>query len=207
MPHSHPSPDSAHSGELNTADDVDVAALQTVTRNLVESVASIEISRRTVATPCRDWDLTALIDHITGGNWFTVAILAGEQAEVAMTATLERFGDESVTGEAAVQSLKEQLVAFLRPEVLDRTWNHLAGDLSGRQILRLRLHDLIVHSWDVEEALRPGATLPAALLRWGLDELLSDDSLTAQHFGLVNVPVLHQAPADGSTAYLEAFGR
>lgn len=191
---------------MNTADDVDVDALETVTRNLAASVASIALNQWSLATPCSDWNLTALIDHITGGNWFTVAILSGERAEDAMTATMERFGDRSVSSEAAIQSLNDQVVAFLRPEVLDRAWNHVAGDLSGRQILRLRLHDLIVHSWDVEDTLRPGATLPDDLLQWGLDELVHDDSLTAQHFDLVNVPVL-RSPNDGPTSYLEAFGR
>lgn len=192
---------------MSATDDVDVAALETVTRNLAASVASIGFNQWSLATPCSDWDLTALIDHITGGNWFTVAILAGARAEDAMTATMERFGDGSASKEASIQSLKDQVVAFLRPEVLDQTWNHVAGDISGRQVLRLRLHDLIVHSWDVEEALRPGATLPDDLLRWGHDELGLDDSLTAQHFDLVNVPPMLRSPDDGSSAYLGVFGR
>jgi uncharacterized protein (TIGR03086 family) len=191
---------------MRTADDVDVAALHTVTEKLVESVTSIEINQWTLSTPCSDWNLTALIDHITGGNWFTVAILAGERAEDAMTAARERFGGRPASPDTAIESLENQVVALLRPGALDRTWNHVAGDLSGRQILRLRLHDLIVHSWDVDEALRPGATLPAGLVQWGLAELVRSDSLTTEHFGLVNVQVL-RSPNEGSTAYLEVFGR
>jgi len=191
---------------MRTADDVDVAALHTVTEKLVESVTSIEINQWTLSTPCSDWNLTALIDHITGGNWFTVAILAAERAEDAMTAGRERFGGRSASPDTAIESLENQVVALLRPGALDRTWNHVAGDLSGRQILRLRLHDLIVHSWDVDEALRPGSTLPAGLVQWGLDELARSDSLTTEHFGLVNVQVL-RSPTEGSTAYLKVFGR
>lgn len=191
---------------MNTADDVDVPALHMVTRTLVESVTSVEIDQWTLATPCSDWDVRALVDHLTGGNWFTVAILAGARAEDAMAATVERFGGGSATSEAAVQALEDQVAAFLRPEALDRTWHHVVGDLSGRQILRLRLHDLIVHSWDIEEALHPGATLPGDLVRWGLDELVHDESSTARHFDLVAVPG-PRSPDDEATTYLEIFGR
>lgn len=118
-----------------------------------------------LSTPCSDWDVSALTDHITGGNWFTTAILTGARADDAKTATMTRFGDSSASGDAVIKSIEEQIAAFLRPEVIDRTWNHVAGDISGREILRLRLHDLIVHSWDVEEALRPGSALPDELAR------------------------------------------
>lgn len=106
------------------------------------------------------------MDHITGGNWFTIRILAGHQADDAMSATMKQFGDEPATNEEAIQSAKDQVAAFHQPRALEQTWNHVAGDLSGRQILRLRLHDLIVHSWDIEETLRPPANVPDDLVRW-----------------------------------------
>jgi len=189
-----------------TDEDDDVSALQAVTRNLMESVASIEIEQWTLATPCSDWDLTALVDHVTGGNWFTVAILAGDRAEDAMRATMERFGGGSATSEAVIRSLENQVAAFLEPGALDRTWSHMAGSLVGRQILRLRLHDLIVHSWDIEVTLRPGAALSDGLVRWGLDELAHDESLTAGHFEVVHRPGLRSAE-DKASGYREVFGR
>ncbi len=186
--------------------DTDLAALDTVTANLADLLASIQEHHGALATPCSDWDLTALVDHVAGGNWFTVAILSGDRAEDAMSATIEKFGGNSVSIAAAVGSLKDQLDAFHRPEVLDRTWNHVAGDLSGRQILRLRLHDLIVHRWDVEETLRPGADLDGGLVRWGLDDLAREGSLAAEHFDLVDSASAALAD-DGAAAYLRLSGR
>lgn len=191
---------------MSTIDDPDLAALQIATTSLSGAVTSIRLNQWTSPTPCSGWDLTALVDHITGGNWFTVAVLAGELSEDAMAATMERFGEGSATSEAAILSLRDQIAAFHRPEVLDRIWNHVAGDISGRQILRLRIHDLAVHSWDVEEALRPGASLPDDLVRWGLEELAHDDTLTVRHFDLTDRRLL-RSPHDNLAAYLEAFGR
>ena len=147
---------------MATADDVERAALGAVTRKLVESIRALRSDQWRVATPCSDWDLTALIDHVTGGNWFTVAVLGGASAEDAMATTMDRFGAGSAAGEAAVRSLEDQAVAFLQPDALSRTWAHVVGDLSRRQILRLRLHDLIVHSWDLDEAPRPAGSPPGA---------------------------------------------
>mgnify|MGYP003137035436 CR=1 FL=1 len=190
---------------MDTTGDPDIDALHSVTTRLVDAVASIEPDQWILAAPCTDWDLTALIDHITGGNWFTVAILAGQTSVDAMSSAHEMFAGGSATSDAAIQSLHDQSRAFLDPEALLRIWSHVAGDLGGRQILRLRLHDLIVHSWDVQESLRPGATLPDDLVRWGLEELGAEDSLTADHFGLDVGPV--RGSTGPSRAYLQVFGR
>ena len=191
---------------MDTMSDVDLTVLRTVTRNLTMSAASIEVNQRGLSTPCNNWDLAALVDHIAGGNWFTAAVLAGARAENAMSATMERFGTGSASNETAIESLEVQATAFLRPRVLERTWNHVAGELSGRAILRLRLHDLIVHSWDVEETLRPGYALPDDLVRWGLDELAHDDSLSAQHFDL-DITSVGRSASERSARYLDLFGR
>lgn len=191
---------------MDPTDDFDIDTLHSVTGKLTDAIASIEPGKWVSATPCSGWNLTALVDHITGGNWFTVAILAGETSENAMTNAREKFAGGSAGRDAAIRSLHDQLRAFLRPEVVDQTWDHIAGTLSGREILRLRLHDLIVHSWDVAESLHPGTTLPDSLFRWGLDELAADDSLTAQHFDLTVQPRSHST-SEGSSVYLGVFGR
>lgn len=191
---------------MNDVDDVDLVALTSVTSILAASVSSIESDQWRSATPCAEWTVTALIDHITGGNWFTLAVLAGKQAKDAIAATVRLFGDTSATCEVAVQSLKDQAYAFCRPRVLDQTWNHIAGDISGRQILRLRLHDLIVHSWDVQETLPPGAALASDLVQWGFDHLCREDPLAVKHFQLAS-PAAARLPSDGAAGYLRLFGR
>lgn len=190
-----------------TGQDPDLHALQTVTGNLVDFVASIAIDEWDSTTPCSDWNLSALVDHVTGGNWFTLMAVAGMGAGEAMTETVARFDDVPVTNETAIQSLKDQEAAFQQTKVFDRVWNHIAGDLSGRQILRLRLHDLIVHSWDLEQSLRREAPLDVSLVRWGLDDLAREDSLAAEHFGSGDSAPAGLDNADPTHRYLRVFGR
>ncbi|MGI9615084.1 MAG: maleylpyruvate isomerase N-terminal domain-containing protein [Acidimicrobiales bacterium] len=196
-------------GRLTTSSDVDLAALGSLSSRLAGVLGTIEDRHWAMATPCADWDFVALVDHVTGGNWFTSQILDGRSAEDAMNNTIELFGDTNATKEQAVSSVSGQLSAFRQAGALERTCHHAAGDLTGRQVLRLRLHDLIVHSWDIDHTLDPPASIPTDLVRWGLDELADNDSLTSKHFDLATVPIPEGADddEDAEAAYLRCFGR
>lgn len=192
--------------DVNSEHDPDLAALRSLTTHLRGALDSIEDHQWPLSTPCADWDLSGLVDHVTGGNWFTTRILAGQSAAGAMAETVEQFDGRSATGEEAASSLDDQYEAFIAPGVLDRIWNHVVGDLTGRQVLRLRLHDLIVHTWDIEQSVGPPASVPEDLARWGLAELANDQSLTARHFGLTTRPGLGpEAAEDAAAAYLSRF--
>lgn len=187
-------------------DDLDLAALATATTNLVAAIGSIGDGHWDRPSPCSEWDLAALVDHVTGGNWFTLQVLAGRPADEAMRWAIERFGEGSATGEAAIRSATDQAEAFGRSGVLERSWDHVAGPLPGHQILRLRVHDLIVHTWDINQTVAPPASVPAGLVDWGLGELARGDSLTAEHVvvGSATTPPAGNGAAAG---YLTAFGR
>jgi hypothetical protein len=68
-------------------------------------------------------------------------------------------------------------------------------------VLRARLHDLIVHGWDLGESLRPPAGIDDDLVAWAVAELAADGSLTAQHFGIDTAAITDDA------SLLRAFGR
>ncbi len=191
---------------MTTEGDLELAAVEIVSDKLSDALRSIADDQWGLATPCVEWDLSALVDHVTGGNWFTSRIFGGLSSDEAMTHTVKQFRGGSVTSEQATSSVTDQLAVFGRPGVLDRTWSHVVGDLTGRQILRLRLHDLIIHTWDIEQTLDPPAALPEHLLRWGLEELANNGSLTAKHFELGSVP-MSETVENAATAYLRKFGR
>jgi uncharacterized protein (TIGR03086 family) len=185
--------------------DPDIAALSTLTEFLIEQLTSIQDEHWSVATPCDDWDLRALVDHVAGGNWFTLAVLSGATADDSISRAREHFACGSPTARQAALSTSEQLEAFQAPGVLGRTWHHVAGDLTGGEVLRLRLHDLIVHAWDISQSLESAAELPGELVLWGLAEIKSQGSLAIQHF---DVDASQLSPTDHSAiSYLRLFDR
>lgn len=191
---------------MTTENDPDLAALEKLSGELSAALRSITDDQWSLATPCTDWDLTALVDHVTGGNWFTRWIFGGISADEAMTRTMEQFSGGSATSEQATSSVADQLTVFTRPGVLGNTWNHVVGDLTGCQVLRLRLHDLIVHTWDIGQTVDAPAVLPNDLVNWGIEELADEASLTAKHFQLESIPA-SEAGENAATIYLRRFGR
>jgi uncharacterized protein (TIGR03086 family) len=157
-------------------------------------------------TPCSEWNLAQLVDHVTGGNWFTIQILNGEPADAAMAAAFERFDGEHNHREAAISSIRDQRDAFAQPGALDRRCQHVSAELTGAEVLRLRLHDIIIHTWDIAQSISPPASISDDLTSWALSELVMPDSVTTRHFGMDTAGLDRQS--DGAqTTLLAAFGR
>ncbi len=190
--------------------DSDVAVLALAGQRFVASIERIGGEDWQRPTPCAEWDVQALVDHVVGGNWFTTLILGGHDADEAMNRTMARFGGGGADGGQASASIVEQQAAFDQPGILDRHAHHVAGELTGRAIIRLRLHDLIAHTWDLDESLGNDSTIPDSLVRWGLDELARADSLTTTFFaGAGTDSALPAAPVSlpGAAAeYLRLLG-
>lgn len=190
-----------------TGSDDDLTALRAMTSELVDALTGAAGVDGARSTPCDEWTLADLVDHVTGGNWYTIRVLAGDSSDEALAAAMARFGDGSASASAAVRSTIDQLGAFEQAGVLDRSWPHVAGELPGRQLLRLRLHDLIVHTWDLNETCRPPASVPAALADWGRRELATPGSLMARHFDIPPVAGDRPVGDTSSATYLHHFGR
>ena len=167
---------------MDSSEDRDLATLEPVSRELAELLRAVEGPHLHRATPCDGWDLTGLIDHVVGGNWFSSQVLAGNTADAAMAKTMERFGGGSASIDDAIVSVDEQRADFNRQGALDETWSHIVGELTGRQMLRLRLHDLIIHTWDIGRALDPTVVVPDEFVLWGLTELADTDGVSDRPF-------------------------
>ncbi len=191
---------------MTTRDTNDLFILARVSGEFVGLCASIGDSQWSFPTPAAEWNLDQLVDHVTGGNRFTVGILSGDSAEEAMAATVKSFDGTHESRAAALSSIKAQYQAFAKPGVQDRRCRHVAGELAGREVLRLRLHDLIIHTWDIAQALNPPATIPDELVAWALAELADPDSMSSQHFSL-DTAGLERAGQAPQMALLSAFGR
>jgi uncharacterized protein (TIGR03086 family) len=105
-----------------------------------------------LATPCDEWDVRALVNHVVGGATRYTMLLHGATAdEVVATVTLDHLGRDPVA--SFEQRSQEVVRAFGEPGALLRTVHHPAGDLSGRELLELRVTEFAVHAWDLSRAI------------------------------------------------------
>lgn len=127
--------------------------------------------RWTAPTPCDEWDVRWLCAHVVGGNRFAVLILGGAPADDALSQVVavrhigERPVDDLQAGAA------EMRAAFAASGALERTVDHLAGELTGEQFLRLRIYDVLLHTWDLAKALGAAERLDDVLVRRVLAEV------------------------------------
>ncbi|MEJ5913655.1 TIGR03086 family metal-binding protein [Pseudokineococcus sp. 1T1Z-3] len=102
-------------------------------------------------TPCEEWSVLDLVEHVITGNALAVHLLEGGSAGTAppppqtpeAATALQRFE----------HSARLQREAFSRASTLGKVCDHPAGRVTGRELLRYRAADIAVHTWDLARAL------------------------------------------------------
>jgi uncharacterized protein (TIGR03086 family) len=102
-------------------------------------------------TPCSEWDVRALVNHMTRGN-LNYALLArgGTGAEFLRLRAVDALSDDPVGAYAS--SVRRCLAAFSEPGALDRMLDYPMGAIAGRQALAVRTTDSAIHTWDLARA-------------------------------------------------------
>ena len=118
-------------------------------------VDAVRADQWSAATPCADWDVRRLVDHLTGLNRVFAALLAGEPSP-------PRVADRGEADPVAAyhDSAARLLVAFGQPGVLERRYPGPLGEATGAERLQIRLYDLLTHGWDLARALGVPTALP-----------------------------------------------
>lgn len=98
-------------------------------------------------TPCSEWDVRAVVDHLIKGNATLVGALGAGDGETA---------DYQ---EVAARLLE----AFRQPGALDRMVTVSAGTVPAAFALHLRLTEQLVHGWDIARATGQKTDFPEEL--------------------------------------------
>lgn len=99
------------------------------------------------ATPCADWDMRVLVNHITSENLWVEQILGGKTiAEVGSSLDGDLLGDDPA---GAYQDSVARAKASLLPERFDKQYGVSFGNVSGYDYLSQMFMDQLVHTWDV----------------------------------------------------------
>jgi uncharacterized protein (TIGR03086 family) len=110
------------------------------------------------STPCSEWDVHALVNHVVGANVRYQLLLRGASAaQVAATRNLDHLGDDALT---SFVSTADAVVACFREEgALEQVAHHVTGDRTGGELLSMRILDVAVHAWDLARAIGASETL------------------------------------------------
>ena len=118
-------------------------------------------------TPCEEWDVQALVNHVVGANRRYALLLKGASAmEVDATRGADHLGDDPLVSWLATAA--ELTEAFREQGALARTVHHPAGYRTGAELLGIRVLDVAVHCWDLARAIDADDALDAGVVEFVL---------------------------------------
>ncbi|MHB8339602.1 MAG: TIGR03086 family metal-binding protein [Mycobacteriales bacterium] len=118
-------------------------------------IAAVREEQWTAPTPCPDWSVRDLTNHLVTGNALFASLVAGAPPPAPQEAV--RAGDLL---SAYRESAAALLAAFRQPGALERVVTVPFGTVPGMVALHLRITEVLVHGWDVARATGQPATFP-----------------------------------------------
>jgi uncharacterized protein (TIGR03086 family) len=120
-------------------------------------------------TPCEEWDVRNLLDHMIESQEYFAATARGEEGSLPNPSPPPRIGDDPI---AAYGKIRDETVrAYREPGVVEKT-----GPLLG-----IAFVDQLVHGWDLARATGQDATMPEDLA--GAAFAVIDGRLTDENRG------------------------
>jgi uncharacterized protein (TIGR03086 family) len=121
-------------------------------------------------TPCTEWNVRQLVNHMTRGNLNYVHLAeGGTKAEFLCLRDVDALGTDPAG--AYTRSVRECAEAFSRPGALQRVLDYPLGQVTGRQALAVRTTDSAIHTWDLAQAIGVDDALDTGLITWISNEL------------------------------------
>ncbi|MER6364319.1 TIGR03086 family metal-binding protein [Kitasatospora sp. NPDC001527] len=155
-------------------------------------------------TPCADWTVRDLVNHLTGEQlWVPELLMGATIAEVGGRFDGDVLGDDPVGAWSAAADAARG--AFAVPGAADLTVHLSFGDVSGQYYLDQLTADAVVHTWDLAEGTGRLTRLPEGLVDFALAEYTGYGDLSGS--GLFDPPLPVAEDADAQTRMLALTGR
>ena len=146
-------------------------------------VAGIKPDQLDAQTPCAEWNVKQLMNHVIYGTIFIEDMFEGKTvAEVGDKYDGDLVGsDPSGAYNAAVESAK---AAIAKPGAMEQTVHLSRGDMTGAAYVTSMFTDVLVHAWDVAKATGQDTVLDPELVSASYAIMLPrQGSLPVEAFG------------------------
>lgn len=110
-------------------------------------LAAVQADQLTLPTPCTQWDVAQLINHLVGAQHFfhngvTGAAAGGDSPDFASGDYLAEYDRASAAA----------LAAFAEDGAMERTLTLPWGEMPGAAFMGMAVTDTLAHGWDLAKA-------------------------------------------------------
>jgi uncharacterized protein (TIGR03086 family) len=146
-------------------------ALDLATEEAGRRVREIAPDQWELPTPCSEWTVRLLVNHLVRGNTMSAMLLEGASRDDVFAMFRGADPDEDLVA-AYAETAAEQNAAFRVPGALDGTVHHPMGDIPATLLLHFRTGDAALHAWDLARAIGADEQLDAELVQRIYDAML-----------------------------------
>lgn len=168
-------------------------------------VAGVAADQLGAPTPCEEWDVAALLNHIVAGNLWAAELVAGATiADVGSRLDGDVLGGDPVGAYDASAAAAD--AAFSAPGAMEAPCAVSYGPVPGSIYAGHRFADLVIHGWDLAAATGQDTTIDPALVEacWGVVE---PELAILQGSGMFGTASEAGPSADRQAQLLAALGR
>jgi uncharacterized protein (TIGR03086 family) len=156
-------------------------------------------------TPCKDWEVRNLVNHLVSEQLWVPPLLAGKR----IGDLGDGFAAGDVLGSDPVAAWDAAAAAagaaFAEAGALERTVHLSYADRPAAEYAREMIFDLVVHSWDLARGISADETVDADLVEAVYAQIEPDTDLVSS--GLFDEPVPVPADSDEQTKLIAFTGR
>jgi uncharacterized protein (TIGR03086 family) len=154
----------------------------------VRLVRQVSASQWSASTPCSEWNVRTLVNHVAGEYLWVPELMAGKTvAEVGSRLDGDLLGEDPI--EALVIAARTARAAA-EGDALTRIVHLSFGDVPGADYLKQMAVDSVIHSWDLARSIGADETLDPELVDFSYEELRqhSEDWRAGGAFGPAKKP-------------------
>ena len=153
-----------------------VAQLERVTRRTKEVASGVTQAQATYATPCSQWSVLDLFNHLIGGLEFTAGCITGNVPDIRPNEAESSYqgeADVAILIRAYHTAVDRALELAASPGALDRTAMTPFGEMPVARIMMGTVMDQLVHCWDLARSTGQDTALDSGMVEFAYGMLVS----------------------------------
>ena len=175
-----------------------LALYRAATDRAVAVVEAVRPERLGSPTPCTEWTVQHLIDHLVDGTVYLLSALDGREAEPRVQATVADYR----------RGVADVLNVLAVPEAMERTcMSPLGFEWPMSQAVAGTFMDVLVHTWDLARATNQDEKLDPVLVNACSVMFLPDMPERGRKAGIIGAAVEVGVGASPQDRLLAAMGR